>query len=330
MSFNALIVNKDDDGTVTQNIEQIELDRLPEGDVTVAIDYSTVNYKDGLCVNATGGLVRNFPHVPGIDFAGTVEASDDDRYRAGDKVVLTGWRVGEVHWGGYAQKARVKADWLVPLPDGITTKQAMAVGTAGFTSMLAVMALEDHGMKPGDGDVLVTGAAGGVGSVATAILANLGYSVAGVTGRPETADYLTGLGASRIVAREELNETVKRPLEAETWAGCVDAVGGAMLARVLGQMKYGASVAAVGLAGGAGLPATVVPFLLRGVNLLGIDSVMQPYDNRLRAWGRIAKDLPMDKLESMIEMASLGDMPKLGSAILKGQVKGRVVVDVNA
>ncbi len=330
MSFNALIVNKDDDGNVSQNIEQIELDRLPEGDVTVAIDYSTVNYKDGLCVNATGGLVRNFPHVPGIDFVGTVEASDDGRYTAGDKVVLTGWRVGEAHWGGYAQKARVKADWLVPLPDGITPKQAMAVGTAGFTSMLAVMALEDHGMKPADGEVLVTGAAGGVGSVATAILANLGYEVAGVTGRPETADYLTGLGASRIVAREEINETTKRPLEAETWAGCVDAVGGAMLARVLGQMKYGSSVAAVGLAGGAALPATVVPFLLRGVNLLGIDSVMQPYDNRVRAWGRIAKDLPMDKLESMIEMATLGDLPKLGSAILKGQVKGRVVVDVNA
>lgn len=238
--------------------------------------------------------------------------------------------MGEAHWGGYAQKARVKADWLVPLPDGLTSKQAMAVGTAGFTSMLAVMALEDHGLKPEDGEVLVTGAAGGVGSVATAILGKLGYDVAAVTGRPETSDYLKGLGASRIVAREEINETVKRPLEAETWAGCVDAVGGAMLARVLGQMKYRTSVAAVGLAGGAALPATVVPFLLRGVNLLGIDSVMQPYDNRLRAWQRISKDLPMDKLESMIEMATLADLPKLGSEILKGQVKGRVVVDVNA
>ena len=330
MSFNALIVNKDDDGNVSQNVEQIGEDRLPEGNVTVAVDYSTVNYKDGLCVNATGGLVRNFPHVPGIDFAGTVEDSSDGRYKAGDKVVLTGWRVGEAHWGGYAQKARVKADWLVPLPDGLSTKQAMAVGTAGFTAMLAVMALEDHGMKPADGEVLVTGAAGGVGSVATAILANLGYAVAGVTGRPETAEYLHSLGATKIVAREEINETTKRPLEAETWAGCVDAVGGAMLARVLGQMKYGSSVAAVGLAGGAALPATVVPFLLRGVNLLGIDSVMQPFDNRVRAWQRIGKDLPMDKLESMIEMATLKDLPSLGSAILKGQVKGRVVVDVNA
>jgi acrylyl-CoA reductase (NADPH) len=274
--------------------------------------------------------VRNYPHVPGIDFAGTVEASDDPRYAPGDRVVLTGWRVGEVHWGGYAQKARVKADWLVPLPEGLTTRQAMAVGTAGFTSMLAVMALEDHGLAPETGEVLVTGAAGGVGSVATAILAHLGYAVAAVTGRPETGDYLRGLGAARIVAREELAETVKRPLETETWAGCVDAVGGAMLARVLGQMKYGGSVAAVGLAGGANLPATVIPFLLRGVNLLGIDSVMQPYDNRVRAWRRIATDLPMDKLEAMVHPATLADLPDLGAAILKGQVKGRVVVDVNA
>ncbi|MCW1955745.1 MAG: acryloyl-CoA reductase, partial [Roseobacter sp.] len=249
-------------------------------------------------------------------------------YKAGDKVVLTGWRVGEAHWGGYGQKARVKADWLVPLPAGLDTRQAMAVGTAGFTAMLAVMALEDHGIKAGP--VLVTGAAGGVGSVATAILANLGYQVAAVTGRPETADYLTALGARQIVARETLNETVKRPLEGETWGGCIDAVGGEMLARVLGQMEYGASVAAVGLAGGAGLPASVIPFLLRGVNLLGIDSVMQPYDNRLRAWERIAKDLPMDKLEAMVQPATLSDLPQLGRDILKGQVKGRVVVDVNA
>lgn len=243
---------------------------------------------------------------------------------------MTGWRVGENRWGGYAQKARVKADYLVPLPEGLSTRDAMAVGTAGFTAMLAVMALEDHGLVPGNGPVLVTGAAGGVGSVATAILAARGYEVAGVTGRPETADYLRSLGATQIVAREELNETVKRPLEGEVWAGCVDAVGGAMLARVLGQMKYGASVAAVGLAGGAGLPATVVPFLLRGVNLLGIDSVMQPYDNRVRAWQRVAADLPMAKLAEMIQPAGLSDLPKLGADILKGQVKGRVLVDVNA
>lgn len=328
--FKALVVNKDEDsGKTSAAIEDLNLDQLPAGDVTVAVEYSTVNYKDGLCVGPGGGLVRKYPHVPGIDFAGTVEASDDARYKPGDKVVLTGWRVGEAHWGGYCQKARVKADWLVPLPDGLDTRAAMAVGTAGFTAMLSVMALEDHGLKAGDGPVLVTGAAGGVGSVAVALLAALGHEVAGVTGRPETAEYLTGLGAAQIVAREEINETVKRPLEAETWAGCVDAVGGAMLARVLGQMKYGASVAAVGLAGGAGLPATVIPFLLRGVNLLGIDSVMQPYDNRVRAWKRIASDLPMEKLESMVVPATLSDLPQLGQDILKGQVKGRVVVDVN-
>ena len=329
--FNALVVNKDEEsGKTSAAVEQISTDQLPEGNVVVNVEYSTVNYKDGLCIGPGGGLVREYPHVPGIDFAGTVESSDDARYNAGDSVVLTGWRVGEVHWGGYAQKARVNADWLVPLPSGLSSRQAMAVGTAGFTAMLAVMALEDHGLKPDQGPVLVTGAAGGVGSVATAILANLGYEVAAVTGRPETEDYLRGLGATLIVPREDINETVKRPLERETWAGCVDAVGGDMLARVLGQMKYGGSVSAVGLAGGAGLPATVIPFLLRGVNLLGIDSVMQPYDNRLRAWERIAKDLPMDKLEAMIHPATLGDLPALGKDILKGQVKGRVVVDVNA
>jgi acrylyl-CoA reductase (NADPH) len=326
--FKALLVEKDDEGKTSASVTEISEDQLPEGDVTVAVEYSTVNYKDGLCIGPGGGLVRNYPHVPGIDFSGTVESSSDDRYKPGDKVVLTGWRVGENRWGGYAQKARVKADMLVPLPEGLTTRQAMAVGTAGFTAMLAVMALEDHGIK--DGPVLVTGAAGGVGSVATAILANLGHQVAGVTGRPETADYLRELGATQIVAREEINETTKRPLETETWGGCVDAVGGAMLARVLGQLQYGASVAAVGLAGGANLPATVVPFLLRGVNLLGIDSVMQPYDNRLRAWQRIAKDLPMDKLEAMVRPATLADLPQLGADILKGQVQGRVVVDVNA
>jgi len=326
----ALIVRKEGDEKPVAGVEDISEDMLPEAEVTVAVEYSTVNYKDGLCIGPGGGLVRKYPHIPGIDFAGTVESSSDARYAPGDKVVLTGWRVGEAHWGGYAEKARVRADWLVPLPEGLTTRAAMAVGTAGFTAMLAVMALEDHGLTPGHGEVLVTGAAGGVGSVATAILAAKGYDVAGVTGRPEQADYLKSLGASRIVAREELNETTKRPLEAETWAGCVDAVGGAMLARVLGQMKYGGSVAAVGLAGGADLPATVIPFLLRGVNLLGIDSVMQPYDARVRAWEQIAANLPMDKLEAMVTPATLADLPGLGRDILKGQVKGRVVVDVTA
>ena len=330
--FNALLVTRDEEKKTSASVESIDIDRLPEGNVTVAVEYSTVNYKDGLCIGPGGGLVREYPHVPGIDFAGTVESSEDKRYKAGDKVVLTGWRVGESHWGGYAQKARVNADWLVPLPDGLTTRQSMAVGTAGLTAMLAVLALEKHGLKElaDDGTpVLVTGAAGGVGSVATGILSQLGYKVAAVTGRPDTADYLQSLGASQIVAREEVNEITKRPLESESWAGCVDAVGGAMLARVLGQLKYGGSAAAIGLAGGAQLPATVIPFLLRGVNILGIDSVMQPYDNRLTAWKRIATDLPLDKLESMVQAATLKDLPALGKAILKGEVKGRVVVDVN-
>ena len=328
--FRALLLEKDAEGRVGASVQTLPDDRLPAGDVTVAVEYSTVNYKDGLCLSATGGgLVRSYPHVGGIDFAGRVEASDDPRYRPGDAVVLTGWRVGEVHWGGYATKARVRGDWLVPLPAGLSTRQAMAVGTAGFTAMLAVMALEDHGLKPGQGPVLVTGAAGGVGSVAVALLAALGHEVAAVTGRPETEGYLRDLGAARIVPRADLAETVKRPLEAETWAGCVDAVGGAMLARVLGQLKYGASAAAVGLAGGAGLPASVVPFLLRGVNLLGIDSVMRPYADRVRAWERIARDLPLAKLEAMVQPAVLADLPALGAAILQGQVQGRVVVDVN-
>ena len=328
--FKALLVEKDGAGKTHASVQQLGNDRLPVGDVTVAVDYSTLNYKDGLCIGPGGGLVRSYPHVPGIDFAGRVLASDDARYAPGDRVVLTGWRVGEAHWGGYATRARVKADWLVPLPAGVSTRQAMAVGTAGFTAMLAVMALEEHGLAPDKGEVLVTGAAGGVGSVAVAILARLGYSVAAVTGRPETEGYLRDLGAARIVPRADLAQTVKRPLESEVWAGCIDAVGGAMLARILGQMKMDASVAAVGLAGGADLPASVVPFLLRGVNLLGINSVFVPYARRVAAWDRIARDLPMDRLEAMVKVATLADLPVLGAAILRGEVRGRVVVDVNA
>lgn len=328
--FNALVVEKDAAGVTSAAVRQLNYDELPAGNVTVAVEYSTLNYKDGLCIGHGGGLVKSYPHVPGIDFAGTVESSEDERYQPGDQVVLTGWRVGEIHWGGYSQKARVQGEWLVALPQGLTPRRAMAVGTAGLSSMLAVMALESHGLEPGQGPVLVTGAAGGVGSIATAILANLGYEVVAVTGRPEAADYLESLGAARIMAREEINETVDRPLESTTWAGCIDAVGGAMLARVLGQMMYGASVAAVGLAGGADLPASVIPFLLRGVNLLGIESVMHPWENRLVAWGRVATDLPFENLEAMIQPATLFDLPQLGADILKGRVKGRVVVDVNA
>lgn len=328
--FKALVVTKDEAGQTHAGVQTLTTADLPSGEVLVAVEYSTVNYKDGLCLGSGGGMVRSYPHIPGIDFAGTVEASDDPRYRPGDKVVLTGWRVGEAHWGGYAQKARVKADWLVPLPAGLSAKQAMAVGTAGFTSMLAILALEEHGLKPGHGPVLVTGAAGGVGSVAVALLAAAGYEVAAVTGRPETEGYLRDLGASQIVPREAINETVKRPLESETWSGCIDAVGGPMLARVLGQLKYGGSVAAVGLAGGAGVPASVVPFLLRGVNLLGIDSVLQPYARRVAAWQRIARDMPKDKLEAMVTVHGLADLPQLGVDILAGKVKGRAVIDVNA
>ncbi len=329
MTFKALIVDKATDGSITRYIGELEDGRLPEGDVTVTVEYSTLNYKDGLCLTGKGGLVRNYPHVPGIDFAGTVESSDDPRYAPGDKVVLTGWRVGEAHWGGYATKARVRGDWLVPLPDGLTTRQAMAVGTAGFTAMLAIMALEKQGLSPVNGEVLVTGAAGGVGSVAVAILANLGYQIAAVTGRPETADYLKKLGASVIVPREELAEPSTKPLESERWSGAIDSAGGEMLGRILKQMKYGASVASIGLAAGAAVPGfTVVPFLLRGVNLLGIDSVMQPYESRVEVWRRIANDLPMEMLEATTFNATLADLPELATAILKGGVKGRAVVSI--
>jgi len=328
--FRALLLDKNDTGQSVACVTELPDDRLPPGEVTVAVDYSTVNYKDGLCLSPNGsGMVRSWPHVAGIDLAGRVVASSDPRYGPGDPVLLTGWRVGETHWGGYATRARVRADWLVPLPAGLTLRQTMAVGTAGLTAMLAVLALEDHGLTPDKGEVLVTGAAGGVGSVAVAVLSGLGYDVAAVTGRPESESYLRELGATRIVPRADLAETVQRPLEAETWAGCIDAVGGAMLARVLGQLQYNASVAAVGLAGGAAVPASVIPFLLRGVNILGIDSVLRPYAERVRAWDRIARDLNLDRLETMIRPAGLAEVPALGAAILQGQVQGRVVVDVN-
>ncbi len=326
--FDAIVVERDAEGRTQAGLRQLGLDDLPEGEVTVAVDYSTVNYKDGLCLGPGAGLVRKYPHVPGIDFAGRVEASADPRYRPGDPVILTGWRVGEAHWGGYAQKARVKADWLVPLPEGLTLRQAMAIGTAGFTAMLAVMALEDHGLRPGHGPVLVTGAAGGVGSVAVAILARLGHEVAAVSGRPEAEGYLRDLGAARIVPRAELAEPTPRPMEAETWAGCVDAVAGPVLARVMKQLKYRAATAAVGNAGGADVPLSIIPFLLRGVGLLGIDSVLQPYARRVETWGRLVRDLDLAKLETMIRPATLAEVPELGRAILAGKVQGRVVVDI--
>ncbi|MCF3639405.1 oxidoreductase [Rhizobium sp. TRM95111] len=329
MTFRALLVEKNEDGAIVASVKDLDDGLLPNGDVTVAVEYSTLNYKDALCIEGKGGLVRNFPHVPGVDFAGTVETSDDPRFRRGDRVVLTGWRVGEIRWGGHATRARVKADWLVPLPDEISTRQAMAIGTAGLTAMLAVTALEKAGLSPTRGEVLVTGAAGGVGSVAVAILAKLGYEIAAVTGRPEAAGYLKELGATEIVDRAALAEPSSKPLESERWAAAIDAVGGEMLGRVLKQMKYGAPVAAIGLAGGAAVPSfTVIPFLLRGVSLIGIDSVMRPYDQRLDAWHRLATDLPFDKLTGMVSEYGLADLPDLAQSILKGGIRGRAVIDV--
>jgi len=325
--FDALVL-EESDGKVTASMQSLDEARLPEGDVTVAVDYSTLNYKDGMILNGVGRLVRAYPHVPGVDFAGTVSDSTYAELKPGDPVILTGWRVGEVRWGGYAEKARVKGEWLVPMPDGLTARRAMAVGTAGFTAMQAILALEDHGLAPGAGEVLVTGAAGGVGSVAVAALAKLGYDVAASTGRAETHDYLTSLGAKTIVDRQELAEPATRPLETERWAACIDAVGGPILAKVLTQVKYGGSVAAVGLAGGNKLETTVIPFLLRGVNLLGIDSVMCPGPRRREIWRRIAADLPMDKLDSMTTETTLSELPSIAGDILKGRVRGRIVVKV--
>jgi acrylyl-CoA reductase (NADPH) len=328
-SFTALVLDRTDD-KVSAAIKTLAPDDLPAGDVTVTVTHSTLNYKDGMILKGLGRLVRTYPHVPGIDFAGTVAASDSPSYKPGDPVILTGWRVGEAHWGGYAEKARVESGWLVPMPSGLTAQRAMAVGTAGFTAMLAVLALEAHGLTPDRGEVLVTGAAGGLGSVAVAVLAKLGYTVAASTGRRETHDYLKGLGASAIIDRAELAASTDRSMESERWAGCVDAVGGSTLARVLGQLAHGASAAACGLAGGAKLETTVVPFLLRGVNLLGIDSVMQPLSARQRCWARIAADLPMDKLDAMTTVIGLADAPRYADDILAGRVRGRLVIDVNA
>jgi acrylyl-CoA reductase (NADPH) len=289
-----------------------------------------LNYKDGLIINGLGKLVRDYPHIPGVDLAGTVIESRDDRYKPGDQVVATGWRMGEIWWGGHAQRARIKADWLVPLPDGMTTRHVMAMGTAGLTAVLSIMALEKHGLTPDQGDVLVTGAAGGVGSMAVAMLARRGFSVAAVTGRPETAAYLTELGASKIIPREDLSEPTTRPMESAIWAGCIDNVGGSTLSRVIGQMAYGASIASLGNAGGIKIETNVLPFILRGVNLLGIDSVMQPYKNRVEAWQNAAAWMDLDNLDAMVTETNLDAVPEYASAILKGQIKGRVLVNPNA
>ncbi len=326
MSFKALLL-EEKNGKVAGAVTTLDDAKLPPGDVTVAVEYTTLNYKDGLIIANKAKLVRQFPHVPGIDFAGTVTESGNPAFKPGDKVVLNGWGVGERHWGGMAEKARVKAEWLVKLPAAVSTKRAMAIGTAGYTAMLSVMALEDHGLKQ-DAPVLVTGAAGGVGSVAIAILAKLGYGVTAMTGRAGQAEYLKSLGASAVIDRAEFANGPAKPMDSARWAGAVDTVGGKVLAAVLTQMAYGASVAACGNAGGVELPATVLPFILRGVNLLGIDSVMCPAPQRKEAWARLARDLPPEKLDAMTSTAKLGDATALAEKILKGQLRGRTVIDV--
>jgi acrylyl-CoA reductase (NADPH) len=326
-NFRALVLHEEG-GKVVPRLETIDESRLPPGEVTVAVEYSTLNYKDGMILEGQGRLVRIYPHVPGVDFAGTVIASDSPEFRPGDPVVLTGWRVGELQWGGYAERARVKAEYLVRRPEALSARQAMAIGTAGFTAMLAVIALERHGLTPAAGEVLVTGAAGGVGSIVVSLLAALGYRVVASTGRPELHDYLTGLGAAELIDRAALAAKPTRPLDRERWAGAIDAVGGITLATVLTQLKSRASVAACGLAGGSDLPATVIPFLLRGVNLLGIDSVMCPREERLPAWERLARDLPLDRLGQVTHIVPLSEVTALAPRILKGEVCGRIVIDL--
>ncbi len=327
--FRGLVLDEKDDG-VAAAIGELDEDALPDGEVTVAVRYSDLNYKDGMILKGIGRLVRTYPHVPGIDLAGTVTASSAPDISVGDEILVTGYRMGEVRWGGFAERARVPADWVVRIPDGLDAYRAMALGTAGFTAMIAVMALEDAGLSPGAGEVLVTGANGGVGSVAVILLAALGYEVVASTGRMETADDLKALGATTAIDRAELAAEPRRPLASERWAGAVDAVGGTTLASILTGLKYGASVAACGLAGGNALNTTVIPFLLRGVNLLGIDSVMCPRGRREEAWRRLAAELPMDRIDAVSRTVPLDALPDLADRILKGQTRGRVVVDVTA
>lgn len=325
-TFKAIRVDKADKGTIAQ-LTQFDEAELMEGDVTVRVEWSTLNYKDGLALTGKAPVVRRFPMIAGIDFAGTVEASSHPQWKAGDKVVCTGWGMGETHLGAYAEKARVKGDWLVALPQGLSARDAMAIGTAGFTAMLAVLALEKHGLSPKSGPVVVTGAAGGVGSVAIAVLSKLGYHVIASTGRAAEADYLKQLGAAEIIDRNELSGPAK-PLAKERWAGGVDSVGSATLANLLSMTKYGGAIAACGLAAGMDLPSSVAPFILRGVCLLGIDSVMCPIEPRKAAWQRLATDLDPTKLAEITKEISLSEVSDWGARILAGQVRGRVVVKI--
>ena len=324
--FRAVMLERDGEA-IAAEIRELDDRDLPAGEVTIDVEYSTVNYKDGLAYSGAPGVVAEYPIVPGVDLAGTVIDSSDGRLALGDRVVVNGCRMGERHWGGHAERARVPGGWVGPLPPSIDTRTAMVVGTAGLTSMLCVLALERHGVEPDDGPVVVTGSSGGVGSVAISLLARRGFTVEAVTGRTEEEPYLRGLGASAIVDREELSGQV-RPLASERWAGGVDAVGSTILANVLARIRYGGAVAACGLAQGMDLPATVAPFILRGVSLLGVESVETPLDRRIAAWSRLATDLDRDQLESMATEVGLSEVAQVAERIVRGQVRGRVVVDV--
>ncbi|HCT4965887.1 TPA: oxidoreductase [Citrobacter koseri] len=321
----ALILEQQD-GKTLASVQTLEESRLPEGDVTVDVHWSSLNYKDALAITGKGKIIRNFPMIPGIDFAGTVRASEDPRFHSGQEVLLTGWGVGENHWGGLAERARVKGDWLVALPKGLDSRNAMIIGTAGFTAMLCVMALEDAGIRPEDGEIVVTGASGGVGSTAVALLHKLGYQVVAVSGRESTHDYLRSLGANRILGRDEFAES--RPLEKQLWAGAIDTVGDKVLAKVLAQMNYGGCVAACGLAGGFALPTTVMPFILRNVRLQGVDSVMAPPARRAEAWKRLVNDLPASFYAQAATEITLADAPKFADAIINNQAQGRTLVKI--
>jgi len=327
--FNALVLNKIEDQKATGEIKEINISDLPEGDVLVKIDYSTINYKDSLAITSSSPIIKNFPMVPGIDFSGTVEESSNNNFTTGDKVILNGFGVGEKYWGGLSQKARVNGNFLVKLPKKFTTKQAMAIGTAGYTAMLCVLALEKNGVTTEKGDILVTGATGGVGSVAISILAKLGYQVTASSGRAVHSEYLKSLGAEKVIDRNELSEK-GRPLSKEIWAGAIDSVGSYTLANICASIKYGGTVAACGLAQGFDLPTTVMPFILRNVTLAGVDSVYCPVEERIVAWDRLVQDLNLEHLDSMISTITLSEVVSTASDMLSGKTHGRIIVDVNA
>ena len=324
--FKALVLDQVDGKTVSE-IKTLNVSDLPNEDVLIEVDYSSINFKDGLAITGSGKIVHKFPMVPGIDLVGTVLASESSQFSVGENVIMTGWSVGERFWGGLSQQARMKAEWLVPLPEGMAPKTAMAIGTAGLTAMLCVMALEEGGVTPDKGTVVVSGAAGGVGSVAVALLARLGYEVAAITGREETAPYLKELGAKHILTREEMSES-PRPLEKQRWSGAIDTVGDVILSRILAEMDYSGTVAACGLAGGYKLPTTVMPFILRNVRLQGVDSVMCPYERRSQAWQRLQDELPEQLIGEIGQVISLEEVPEYADKIIKGQVQGRTIVDL--